>query len=427
MLRTIGLDFGTTNSALAVIGEDGTPTLAQIDTGMDLRPLFRSLLYFDPDDLESRVRPRPVTGPTGIDAYLENDSSGRLIQSVKTWLASSLFSHTMIGRHRFTLEQMIAAIVVGLREIAEEQFGPLGNRAVVGRPVHLSRPASAEKDAFAIERLRKGLALAGFTEVDFEYEPVAAAYNYERRLSQDELVLIADFGGGTSDFTLMRVGPGEQNRADRQESVLGTAGVSLAGNDFDGKMVQKVVAPHLGLGSRYQTAFGKILDVPPSIYRLKWNELSVLHSPKTVQTIEEFLQGSLEPQKLEAFLYLVECDLSYALYQAIERTKVELSSKEESLFVFKDGPLQIEEVVRRSSFEAWIAPELQTISKCVDGLLESTGIEGEQVDRVFMTGGSSFIPAVRAVFADRFGADAIRTGEELTSVASGLALKRLKG
>lgn len=424
MSKIVGLDFGTTNSALGVL-EPGGPRLATFATDEGPSRTFRSVLYFDPDEVEAiNRRPRALHGPRAIERYMEeDDGSGRLIQALKTWLPSRLFEFTVIGlRHRFTLEDLIGGLVGALRAEAEAALGPLGHRAVVGRPVHMSRPADPERDALAIERLRRALARAGFEEVHFVYEPVAAAYHYEQRLEHDELVLIADFGGGTSDFSLIRVGPSHRHRPQRQDDVLGTAGVPIAGNAFDSRVVQRLVAPHLGLGSTYRTEMGRIVEIPPSVFKLDWHELATLRGPETLRTLHELRATATEPHLLDAFIALVEHDLAYHLYRAVESTKAALSHHPTATFRFHDDDIHIEETVRREDFEAWIAPELEAISSCVDDLFERLPVDFGDVDRVFLTGGSSFIPAVRDIFATRFGADRLRTGEELTSVVSGLAL-----
>ncbi len=424
MDRIVGLDFGTTNSALSIMDPGQSPKLMRFYRDSGPTAMFRSVLYFTPEALETQRRPAPVCGPQGIDLYLEeDDGSGRLMQSLKTWLASTSFTHTIVGpRARFTLEELIALIVRDMRMEAEATLGPLGNRVTVGRPVHLSRPANPERDEHAIGRLRKALAMAGFDEVNFVYEPLAAAYHYEQRLEHDEVVLIADFGGGTSDFSLLRVGPGCAARGERMDDVLGNAGVPLAGNALDGRLVQRLVAPHLGMGSEYRTPFGKLREIPRSIFKLQWHELSTLRSQDTARMLAQYRRSALDPDRIANFQALVEGDLGYRLYQAIEGVKIALSTQPETTFAFDELHAPIRAEVSRERFESWIAPELESISQCVDGLLEETGVGPDQVDRIFMTGGTSFIPAVRQIFSDRFGAHKLTTGEELTSVASGLTL-----
>jgi hypothetical chaperone protein len=290
--------------------------------------------------------------------------------------------------------------------------------------VRFAKSDGPDDDAFAVSRLKDALARAGFENAEFEFEPVAAAHHYEQQLSEDELVLIADFGGGTSDFCLLPVGPGLRGRARREGDILGTAGVALAGDAFDAKLVRHLVAPRLGKGLRHDSLFGRDLPVPLWIYAdlERWHHLSFLRSRKTMGMLHEVRDGAANPEPIEALIHLVEEDLGFALYRAVERTKTELSRAPRSTLRFAAPPVLIEAEVTREEFESWIEDELTKISCCVDQLLRETRTPPEQVDRVFLTGGSAFVPAVRRLFEERFGPDRIRGGEELVSVARGLAL-----
>jgi hypothetical chaperone protein len=239
--RLVGIDFGTTNSALAVLDPDGAPLLAG--------PL-RSILHFHPERREPSGRLVPAVGPAAVEAWLETRGEGRLIQSAKSFLASRLFTSTNVFGTTFSLQTLVSYILRELRALGEARFGTLGARAVVGRPVTF---AGAD-EALALRRLRAALLEAGFRDVRFELEPIAAAFEYERRLGRDALVLVGDFGGGTSDFCLLLVG------AERR--VLGHAGVPIAGDAFDGKIVRHLVSPRLGRGDRFESVFGRVLPVP---------------------------------------------------------------------------------------------------------------------------------------------------------------------
>lgn len=451
MPLALGLDFGTTNSAIAVADERGvvltqfvvpTPGMAPHQPpaleAERTTPTFRSVLYFDPEELGPDQRPMSIAGPAAIEHYLLADGQGRLLQSLKSYLASHLFKSTAVYGRTYTLEALIGLIARDLRQGALRQFGPLPPRIVVGRPVRfagsrdddqedageLLEQSAKTADSFPLSRLQKALSLGGFPAIEFEYEPVAAAYHYEGRLTRDELVLIADFGGGTSDFCLMRVGPGVRARGRQSTDMLGTEGVALAGDAFDSRIVRHLLAPLLGQGTHYRSQ-GKLMPVPPWLYsRLaRWHHLSFLKSRETMQLLSDILRGAEAPERIAAFIHLIENDLGYRLYQAVERAKVELSQQERSRLVFRDGPLVLDQEVTRPAFEGWIAPELGAISQAVTQLLQRTAVTPEQVDAVFITGGSSLVPAVRRIFAQRFGADRLRSGGELTSVASGLALR----
>src|ERR671925_1454720 len=212
MSTAVGLDFGTTNSAAAVATPDGSTVLATFAGDGYRTTTFRSVLYFDPEHRTPDRKPQAMAGPTAITSYLHADTRGRLMQSMKSHLSSRLFRETHVFGERYTLEDLIAVILRELRAAAEAQFGTLGTSVVVGRPVHFSGSGSEEDDAFALSRLRTALEQVGFEEIVFEFEPVAAAYEFESQLDHDELILIADFGGGTSDFSLMQVGPSVRRR-----------------------------------------------------------------------------------------------------------------------------------------------------------------------------------------------------------------------
>ncbi len=415
-MRRIGLDLGTTNSAIAV-ADGGRVELATFEHAGGISETFRSLLYF-------RAGEKPVGGPRAIDRYLASEGDGRLIQSMKSYLADATFQATNIFGRTTTLVDLLGTLLRELRARAEEKLGPLGGRAVVGRPVHFASERDEEDETLAVGRLRQALASAGWDDVELEYEPVAAAHFYESELHHDELVLIADFGGGTSDFSLIRVGPGQKGKG--PERILGNDGVGIAGDALDARLMHHLVAPKLGLGATYRSLMGdKDLPVPVWIYTrlLRWHHLSFLKAKKNIELLEGIASQATDAAAIRALLHVIENDLGYHLYRAIERTKVTLSKEPRALFTFSDDPLEIEAPVTRDDFEAWIADDIAKMSSCVDRLLARVGVDPRDVDQVFMTGGSSFVPAVRHIFESRFGAEKLRSGGELVSVASGLALR----
>jgi hypothetical chaperone protein len=223
---------------------------------------------------------------------------------------------------------------------------------------------------------------------------------------------------------VLRVGPGVRKR----RRILSTAGLAMAGDSFDAKMVRHVVSPMLGLGSEYQS-LGKRLPMPSSVYLKleKWHHLSFLKTQDTIRMLRSLEVQAEEPSKIEALIHLVENDAGYNLHRSVQRTKVELSACERSEFVYEDPCVTIRKTVSRADFEDWIEPELSAISDCVDKLLRDAKTEAEHIDRVFLTGGSSLVPAVRRIFEHRFGADRVQAGNEFTSVARGLALRAEPG
>jgi hypothetical chaperone protein len=366
------------------------------------------------------------TGPSGIEHYLSADVKGRLIQSLKTFLSSRTLHGTEIFGRRYTLEDLIARILRDLREQAESQFGLNIRSAVVGRPVHFSGAESPEDDRYSEGRLRSAFELAGYESVEFEMEPVAAAHYYESLLDHDELILIGDFGGGTSDFSLVHVGPTVRRKGRIAGDIVGNAGVGTAGDAFDAKIIRHLVSPALGAGSTLRS-LGKILPVPGWVYvKLeRWHHLSLLRAKDVLDMLKSVHAQSLEPEKIGALIHFIKEDLGFHLHRAVQKLKCDLSNNPVATFEFSDGFVDLKAAVERASFEDWISEELAQIGTCVDSLLSSSGVLPRDVDMVFLTGGSSFVPAVRNIFTTRFGEKRIRGGNEFTSVARGLALKAM--
>src|SRR3954451_22895192 len=413
----VGVDFGTTNSAVAFVDGSGIAQLAQFAGPAGPRPTFPSVLYFEP-------KKPSVAGADAIERYIASEIKGRFIQSLKAYLADRSFEGTGIGTQHYTLEKLIALIGRHMSEQVAFPW-PAPRRIVLGRPVHFSNPPDAELDAFATERLLTAIRLAGFEEIVFEFEPVAAAYAYEARLERDERILIGDFGGATSDFTIVSVGPGVRRRGRRASDIIGTDGVPIAGDAFDKRIIRHLVAPRLGMGGEYLSPPDKFLPVPSWPYeRLeRWHYLSFLKSPSTLEMLERVRRTASTPERLEAFLLLIRHELGYQLHEAVQRTKFALSTSDTAEFAFESGPVTIRKHVTRADFEKWIAEEIAAMSGCVDRLMDASGLDGAGIDRVFLTGGSSFVPAGRQIFIERFGEDKVTGGEELTSVATGLALR----
>ena len=423
---TIGIDFGTTNSSIACAGGSGEVQLAKFPYLGGLTDAYRSLLYLQQVKEGGAKKLKSWTGPEGIEQYLSADVKGRLIQSLKSFLSSRTLQSTEVFGRRYTLEDLIARILRDLREKAEHQFEVKINSAVVGRPVHFVGAENQEDDSYAEGRLRLAFASAGYESVEFEMEPVAAAHYYESMLDHDELILIGDFGGGTSDFSLVHVGPTVRGKGRVSGDIVGNAGVGIAGDAFDAKIIRHLVSPALGAGSHLRS-LGKILTVPNWVYiRLeRWHHLSLLRAKDVLDMLRGVHAQALEPEKIGALIHFIKEDLGFHLHRAVQKVKVDLSNEPVATFRFTDGFVDLEATVERSSFEEWISEELGQIAQCVDSLLNSSGILPKDVDMVFLTGGSSFVPAVRRIFEMRFGEKRIRGGNEFTSVARGLALKAL--
>jgi hypothetical chaperone protein len=423
----VGFDFGTTNSSIAHADASGIVNLAVFESSSGATEAYRSLLYLKRMEEAGRKILKSWSGPSGIEQYLASDEEkGRLVQSLKSFLASRGLQSTEVFGRRVQLEELVARILRDIRMLAEKAFGHPIRTAVVGRPVRFVGAQTDEDGEYAVARLTDALHKADFENVRFEFEPIGAAYHYEAKLDHDELILIGDFGGGTSDFSLLNVGPTYRKRGSQPRSVLGNEGLGLAGDAFDAKIVRRLVSPALGAGSELESG-GKRLPVPGWVYHKleRWHHLSLLKSHETLNMLQSVARQALEPEKVRHFIYLVKHDLGYHLHRSVQRVKVELSTREYALFQFADDDVELTAMVSRTEFEEWIAEELASIETSVNSLLTKTGVDANDVDRVFLTGGSSFVPAVRRIFENRFGAGKIRTGDEFTSVASGLALRSL--
>jgi hypothetical chaperone protein len=426
----VGIDFGTTNSSIAIATDASQTELIAFPTASaETTFSYRSVLYMDQLKEAGKTRIHSWTGPAAIAQYLADEEKGRFIQSLKSHLSSrSLTGTAIFGRH-YALETLISRILADLRLHAERQLGEPVRTAMIGRPVRFVGAESDADDAFALARLRHTLEIAGYDAVEFELEPIAAAYAYGSTLDHDELILIGDFGGGTSDFSLITVGPGVRQRGRRPGDLLGSMGLGLAGDAFDARIIRKLVSPALGADSLARSMKKILPAVPAWIYANleRWHYLSFLRTNNVREILKSARARALEPEKIEALIAVIDDDLGYQLHQAVQRLKFELSRAEAAEFRFHDNPhlpsIDLRVPVSRAEFELWIKDDLQSIEVCVDSLLRSAGVDPRVVDRVFLTGGSSFVPAVRHIFAKRFGRERIRSGNEFTSVASGLALR----
>ncbi len=408
MRPAIGIDFGTTNSVVARLRPDGSAETLRQATG----DVLRSVLCFWAGG-DGRLR--HAAGADAIEAYLEDPLEARLIMSMKSYLAQRSFTETRILGRAFTLEALVALF---LRELLAPFRAELeGARIVVGRPVRFV--GDAADHALAEQRLRAAFAAAGLPRVEVALEPAAAGHRFASTLDRAATVLVADFGGGTSDFSVLRFQPGPP----RSVEALGHAGVGIAGDAFDYRIIDRVVSPRLGKGDSYRV-MGKELPVPVGWYAsfARWHLLSMMRAPRTLRDIAEVARTADHPDRLRQLVTLIEDETGYALYRAVSGVKAALSEAEEAVLDFAHRDFAIAAPITRAAFEGWIAPDLARIGAAVDAALADAALEPGQVDRVFLTGGTSLVPAVRRIFEDRFGAERVVAGGAFVSVAEGLAL-----
>ncbi|MBC7768249.1 MAG: Hsp70 family protein [Phycisphaerales bacterium] len=415
MTLSIGLDFGTTNTVATMINAVGQAEAVHFTHNDENFDAFRSVLAFWESHDDDVRRTHAEAGPWAIDQFVELAGECRFMQSFKTFAASPIFTDTLIYGRRVNFEDLLATFVRRVQSHAGIAFP---KRVVVGRPVKFA--GGAPDEALARTRYEAALRAVGFEEIHHVYEPVAAAYFFAQRLKSDAIILVADFGGGTSDFSVVRFAVG---RAGLDYTPLAHAGVGVAGDSFDYRIIDQVVARAFGKGSEY-TSWGKVLPVPNGYFTKfsRWNELSIMRHSRDYRDLQQLVRTSLDPERLRAFLAFLDADAGYAMNRAVSAAKLQLSQAEEGRLSFHVAGVDIERTIKRVEFEKWIAPELAEIGACVDRALSEASLAETDIDRVFLTGGSSFVPAVRALFETRFGAAKIETGEQLVSIAYGLAL-----
>lgn len=417
----VGIDFGTSSSSLAIATDDGQVRFAELMTLGTLGPSWRTLLFFDPDDQQVALPIQYTAGGEAIAAYLESMGEGRLVQSFKSHLTTEALGRTHIAHLPISLDDMIALFLLRLRQRAEQFFGRTFDAATIGRPVRFVGSRTPAEDDAAAARLLAAAKLAGFPDVTLELEPVAAAHHYEQRLTRPELALVADFGAGTTDFCLMRVGP---TGSERMRDIVGTGGVGAAGDDLDAALIDHLVCPALGKGDSY-IEMGNEHPIPVSyFYKLaRWHHLSFLAGKRVRAELERLHRFARHPERIAALMHIVAANQAFHLHKSVERVKVELSTHEHATFRYTDGPVDIRADVARRDFERWIAPVTSAITSCLDDTMAQAGVTPRDVDCVFMTGGTAFVPVVRHAFESRFGREKLRSGDELLSIASGLAMR----
>jgi hypothetical chaperone protein len=405
----VGIDFGTTNSVVAFARADGSVESRVWPSSEGETATYRTALTF----WREGRKVAHVSGPDAIARAAKPMGEQRFVQSLKTYLASSAFSETRLYGTRFTIEALVATF---LRDL----MGGMSAQAPIaaGRPVVFAG-ANAD-EALAVARLETAYAEASMPAVSLAYEPLGAAYWYARNLTRDETVLVADFGGGTSDFSLLRF---SRVKGRLVATPMAHSGVGIAGDTFDYRILDHVVAPRLGKGATYKS-FEKRLPIPAYIHAAfsQWHQLSWLKSGTTIADLRKLAEASDRGGELEDLITIVEMDMGLALYRAIGGLKAALSSQERARLAFSGYGVAIDVEVSRADFEGWIADDLARLDATVDDVLAKAGCAERDIDAVFITGGTSYVPAVRRLFDRRFPAERIHQGDAFQSVASGLAL-----
>lgn len=415
MQMTFGIDFGTSNSALSVY-RNGIVEVIPVDSDESGEELLRSVLYFTEEE-------EIFVGQEAIRHYVDDGAIGRFMQSIKTFLPNTSFDSTEIFGKRYTIDDLVAIILRRLKARGEAHVGCSVDSVVLGRPVIFSTDSA--KDAVAQQRLEKAARKAGFKKIWFQYEPIAAALTFEATLKpgEERIVLIGDFGGGTSDFTIIRTKGGGFSREDRKNDVLSLGGVYVAGDKFDSQLMWDKVAHHFGRNARYRS-MGKDewFNIPKSIiYTLcQWHRIPLLRARSTREQIRMIKRSTDNPRAIANLENIIEDNYGFFLFQAIEKAKCELSGNPHTTISFKERGLSISEAISKDEFESINHNNLQQIAACIDDVITQSGLAPAQVDSVFLTGGTSRMPCIQSLFADRFGRDKLEQRNSFTSVVYGL-------
>ena len=415
MQIVFGIDFGTTNSALSIY-RNGAVEVVAVDGSDGTGELMRSVLYFNEEN-------EIFAGQEAIHQYVGDGAAGRFMQSIKTFLPNTSFDNTEIFGKHYTIDDLVAIILKKIKARGEAHVGCTVDSVVLGRPVVFSTDAA--KDAVAEKRLEKAARKAGFKKIWFQYEPVAAALTFEETLQagQEKIVFIGDFGGGTSDFSVIRVKGGAFARSDRRSDVLSLGGVYVAGDKFDSQIMWDKVAHYFGRHARY-TTMGKDdwISIPKSIiYTLcQWHRIPLLRARKTREHIRVIKGTTDDRRAIEHLENIINDNFGFFLFQAIEKAKCELSDRNQSLISFTERDLCISEELDKGEFEKLNSENFKQIETCIDEVVARSGLLPSQIDSVFLTGGTSRIPHIQELFADRFGREKLEKRDAFTSVVHGL-------
>ncbi|MDH5671602.1 MAG: Hsp70 family protein [Myxococcales bacterium] len=410
------IDFGTTNSLLAAAnaGETHPPIDLETAAPESDRSILRSLLYF-PD------AGRCYYGREAIEQYTAHEMEGWLIRSVKKFLPNRAFVGTFIGERPMNLENLIATFLRELRRRANAYFDADIKRVLLGRPARFSEDDA--DDQFAQYRLERAARLAGFGEVHFCPEPIAAARDFRSTLREPRRVLVADFGGGTSDFTVLSMRAEGYDASD----VLAIGGLSVAGDAFDASIMRHHVARHFGADVTYRVPLGNnIMRMPPALMEMICSpaDATLLRAHDARRFLRDVQAWSLGPddrKAIEQLFTFVEDRLGFRVFEAIEAAKRELSEREQAEVRFRYPGVELEEALGRPAFERSSRQQTTRIVACLDETLARAGIEPAAIDIVCCTGGTAKVPAVAAALAERFGQGKLTRYRRFHSVIEGLS------
>jgi hypothetical chaperone protein len=408
-----GLDFGTSNTTLGTI-ENRAPVLAALETGYTTIP---SAIFYETDGAV-------LIGRKAIDAYVDG-APGRLMRSLKSVLGTALIDETTrLGRERIRFRDVIAYYLGAVKRRAEQATGRELRDVVHGRPVYFVDNAP-DADRKAEQTLREIAREIGFDQVTFQFEPIAAALDYERQISSEQVALIADIGGGTSDFSIVRLGPERHGKADRAADILANDGVRIGGTDFDRQLSLGVVMPLFGFGSAMKRAG---LDVPSSYFHdlATWSNINRMYERQVIASIRQVRQEASEPALLDRLLRVVEEQRGHTLAMEVEDAKIALSDKREAAIPLEWVAAGLSASIGRPDLVSHTRQLAARIAARIKICLAQAQLSEDDIDVVFLTGGSVKLAHVRKAITKALPAAHIVEGDIFGAVGKGLTLEALR-
>lgn len=408
------IDFGTSNSLLGAARPGEVLPLARLDPGAKDPSILRSVLFFP-------NRNSCFFGSSAIAEFVRHDMEGRFLRSVKKFLPSAAFGGTLVGGRPMSLEEIVGTFLREMKRRADAFYGEDVRSVILGRPAKYS--ANPEEDALAEKRMEAAARFAGFTSVAFCPEPVAAAQSLMKSLAKEKLLLVGDFGGGTSDFTVVKIHAG----AFRPEQVLAIGGVPTAGDALDGALMRKRISQHFGAGVRYQAPMGtNVLEMPLHLIEKICSpaDIAILRERDTLdffRSIKAWALGGEDQKKMDQLFALIQEQFGFELFEEIERVKRALSSQDHERFAFHYPEIDIEEEIEKREFEAYTQDAVGRIFRALDETLQAAGVKASEIDFVCSTGGTAKVPAIQAGLETRFGREKVRQHDHFHSIVSGLS------
>ncbi|HRH73555.1 Hsp70 family protein [Zoogloea sp.] len=408
--RACGIDFGTSNSTVGWLRPDA-PTLLTLEAG---KPTLPSAVFFNADEETTHF------GRDALAEYLEG-YEGRLMRALKSLLGSSLMEgSTEVGGRALPFRDLLASFIGELKTRAEAHAGRPFEQAVFGRPVHFVDD-NETADRRAQDTLEAIARQVGFKEVSFQFEPIGAALHYEAGLDREELVLIADIGGGTADFSLVRLSPERARQVDRREDLLGNAGLHVGGTDFDRALSLECVMPLLGYRGRMKSG----AEIPSSLFfqLATWHTINFAYTRQAFADFQHIYRDAAARGELDRLARLIGQREGHWLALQVEQAKIDLSASDTTLLQLDRLETGLAHRIDRQDFALATRSLVERVAATVGNLLDRTGVAREKVDTLYFTGGASGVPQLRARIAAELPQARSIEGDLFGSIGAGLAVE----